>query len=154
MSPPPPTSSRPPTWHRARSRARGRCSGRRSRAKPEDTKALEDQIRHAERERDQAISAENYQRADELKAQVDERREQLSQRREGRTRAPEVTAEDIAEVVSRRTGIPVSQLTEEERERLLRLEQTLHERVVGQEEAVSAVAEAIRRARAGLARRI
>ncbi len=122
----------------------------RSRAKPEDTKALEDQIRHAERERDQAISAENYQRADELKAQVDERREQLSQRREGRTRAPEVTAEDIAEVVSRRTGIPVSQLTEEERERLLRLEQTLHERVVGQEEAVSAVAEAIRRARAGL----
>ena len=52
--------------------------------------------------------------------------------------------------MSRRTGIPVSQLTEEERERLLRLEQTLHERVVGQEEAVSAVAEAIRRARAGL----
>src|SRR5688572_11638443 len=122
----------------------------RSRAKPEDTKALEDQIRHAERERDQAISAENYQRADELKAQVDDRREQLNQRREGRMRAPEVTAEDIAEVVSRRTGIPVSQLTKEERERLLRLEQTLHERVVGQEEAVSAVAEAIRRARAGL----
>ncbi len=122
----------------------------RSRAKPEDTKAVEDEIRHAERERDQAISAENYQRADELKGQVDERREQLGQRREGRSRAPEVTAEDIAEVVSRRTGIPVSQLTEEERERLLRLEQTLHERVVGQEEAVSAVAEAIRRARAGL----
>jgi ATP-dependent Clp protease ATP-binding subunit ClpC len=62
----------------------------------------------------------------------------------------EVTAEDIAEVVSMATGIPVSQLTEEERERLLRLEQQLHERVVGQEEAVDAVAEAIRRARAGL----
>ena len=56
----------------------------------------------------------------------------------------------MAEVVSRATGIPVSQLTEEERERLLRLEQQLHERVVGQEEAVDAVAEAIRRARAGL----
>jgi ATP-dependent Clp protease ATP-binding subunit ClpC len=62
----------------------------------------------------------------------------------------EVTAEDIAEVVSRATGIPVSQLTEEEREILLRLEGQLHERIVGQEEAVEAVAEAIRRARAGL----
>ena len=62
----------------------------------------------------------------------------------------EVTAEDIAEVVSRATGIPVSQLTQEERERLLKLEEQLHERVVGQEEAVGAVAEAIRRARAGL----
>ena len=61
-----------------------------------------------------------------------------------------MTAEDIAEVVSRATGIPVSQLTQEERERLLRLEQQLHERVIGQEEAVDAVAEAIRRARAGL----
>ncbi|MGH3337153.1 MAG: AAA family ATPase, partial [Nocardioides sp.] len=59
-------------------------------------------------------------------------------------------AEDIAEVVSRATGIPVSQLTEEERERLMRLEEQLHERVVGQDEAVEAVAEAIRRARAGL----
>ena len=61
-----------------------------------------------------------------------------------------MTAEDIAEVVSRATGIPVSQLTQEERERLMRLEEQLHERVVGQDEAVTAVAEAIRRARAGL----
>ena len=68
----------------------------------------------------------------------------------GRQPVAGVTAEDIAEVVSRATGIPVSQLTQEERERLLKLEQQLHERVVGQEEAVDAVAEAIRRARAGL----
>jgi ATP-dependent Clp protease ATP-binding subunit ClpC len=61
-----------------------------------------------------------------------------------------VSAEDIAEVVSRQTGIPVSQLTQEERERLLKLEGQLHERVVGQEEAVDAVAEAVRRSRAGL----
>ena len=67
-----------------------------------------------------------------------------------RTVVGEVTAEDIAEVVSRATGIPVSQLTREEREILLRLEGQLHERIVGQEEAVEAVAEAIRRARAGL----
>ena len=72
---------------------------------------------------------------------------------EGRSdRAPvmEVTSEDVAEVVSRSTGIPVAQLTQEERERLLGLEETLHQRVVGQEEAVSAVARAVRRARAGM----
>ncbi len=63
---------------------------------------------------------------------------------------PQVTVQDIAEVVSRATGIPVSQLTEEERERLLRLEGQLHERVVGQDEAVRVVAEAVRRSRAGL----
>jgi ATP-dependent Clp protease ATP-binding subunit ClpC len=68
-----------------------------------------------------------------------------------RVRAPEVTAEHIAEVVSRRTGIPVAQLTQEERERLLGLEAELHQRVVGQEEAVAAIAQAVRRARAGLA---
>jgi ATP-dependent Clp protease ATP-binding subunit ClpC len=61
-----------------------------------------------------------------------------------------VTVEDIAEVVSRATGIPVRQLTEEEKDRLLRLEQHLHERIIGQDEAVAAVAEAVRRSRAGL----
>jgi len=62
----------------------------------------------------------------------------------------QVTVSDIAEVVSRATGIPVRDLTEEEKDRLLRLEENLHERVVGQDEAVSAVAEAVRRSRAGL----
>ena len=103
------------------------------------------------RERDQAISAEDYQRAEELKSQIDDRRAQQEGRKEARARAPEVTMEDIAEIVSRRTGIPVSQLTQEERDRLLKLEERLHERVVGQDEAVEAVAEAVRRARAGLA---
>jgi ATP-dependent Clp protease ATP-binding subunit ClpC len=64
---------------------------------------------------------------------------------------PEVSSTDIAEVVSRQTGIPVRQLTEEERERLLRLESQLHERVVGQDEAVRVVSEAVRRSRAGIA---
>jgi len=63
---------------------------------------------------------------------------------------PEVTPADIAEVVSRATGIPVAQLTAEEKDRLLRLEDNLHQRVVGQDEAVSVVAEAVRRSRAGL----
>jgi ATP-dependent Clp protease ATP-binding subunit ClpC len=123
----------------------------RSKAKPEDTKAAEEELRRLGRERDQAISAEDYQRADELKAQIDDRRAQQEGRKEVRTRAPEVTMEDIAEIVSRRTGIPVSQLTQEERDRLLKLEERLHERVVGQDEAVEAIAEAVRRARAGLA---
>ena len=61
------------------------------------------------------------------------------------------TPEDIADIVSRPTGIPVSRLTTEERERLMELEQQLHQRVVGQDEAVEAIAEAVRRARAGLA---
>src|SRR6187455_1111331 len=123
----------------------------RSKTKPEDTRAAEEELRHMGRERDQAISAEDYKRADELKAQIDERRAQQEGRKEARSRAPEVTVEDIADIVSRRTGIPVSQLTQEERDRLLKLEQRLHERVVGQDEAVEAVAEAVRRARAGLA---
>ena len=63
---------------------------------------------------------------------------------------PQVTDADIADVVSRATGIPVAQLTEEERDRLLRLEGHLHDRVVGQDDAVEAVAEAVRRSRAGL----
>jgi ATP-dependent Clp protease ATP-binding subunit ClpC len=123
----------------------------RSKAKPEDTRAAEEELRRLGRERDQAISAEDYQRADELKVQIDERRAQQEGRKEARSRAPEVTVEDIAEIVSRRTGIPVSQLTQEERDRLLKLEERLHERVIGQDEAVEAVAEAVRRARAGLA---
>src|SRR6478736_2794875 len=123
----------------------------RSKTKPEDTRAAEEELRHIGRERDQAISAEDYKRADELKAQIDERRAQQEGRKEARSRAPEVTVEDIADIVSRRTGIPVSQLTQEERDRLLKLEERLHERVVGQDEAVEAVAEAVRRARAGLA---
>ena len=123
----------------------------RSKAKPEDTRAAEEELRRMGRERDQAIAAEDYKRADELKAQIDERRARAGEaRKEARARAPEVTVEDIAEIVSRRTGIPVSQLTQEERERLLKLEERLHERVVGQDEAVEAVAEAVRRARAGL----
>jgi ATP-dependent Clp protease ATP-binding subunit ClpC len=122
----------------------------RSKAKPQDTKELEDEMKHLQREKDQAIASEDFGRAQEFKNRIGELRDELKKAREGRRPAAEATAEDIAEVVSRATGIPVSQLTEEERERLLRLEGQLHERVVGQEEAVSAIGEAIRRARAGL----
>ncbi len=122
----------------------------RSKTKPQDTKQLEGEIKHLQREKDQAIAAEDFEKAQQLKSRTEGLRDELKKAREGRRPTAEVTAEDIAEVVSRATGIPVSQLTQEERERLLRLEGQLHERVVGQEEAVQAVAEAIRRARAGL----
>ena len=122
----------------------------RMKTKDDDTRSLEEDLRRLARERDQATAAEDYDRAGELKDQLESRRGELEEKRKGRSRAPEVTAEDIAEIVSRPTGIPVSQLTTEERERLMRLEEELHARIVGQEEAVAAVAEAVRRSRAGL----
>ncbi len=123
----------------------------RMKTKDDDTRSLEEELRRLARERDQATAAEDYDRAGETRDQLESRRGELDERRKSRSRAPEVTPEDIAEIVSRTTGIPVSQLTTEERERLMQLEQELHGRIIGQEEAVSAVAEAVRRARAGLA---
>ncbi len=96
------------------------------------------------------MADEHYERASSLRDEIAEVEQQIEAARGGAQAVPEVTAEEIAEVVSRITGIPVSQLTEEERDRLLRLEEHLHHRVVGQEEAVEAVAEAVRRSRAGL----
>jgi ATP-dependent Clp protease ATP-binding subunit ClpC len=122
----------------------------RTKTKDDGTRSLEDDLRRLVRERDQATAAEDYDRASEVKERIETNKEKLEGRRKGRQRAPEVTAEDIAEIVSRATGIPVSQLTTEERERLLKLEEELHGRIVGQDEAVSAVAEAVRRSRAGL----
>src|SRR5690349_23082859 len=122
----------------------------RTKTKDDDTRSLEEDLRRLARERDQATAAEDYERASEIREQAESRRQELDERRTGRQRAAEVTPEDIAEVVSRATGIPVSQLTAEERERLIKLEEELHARIVGQEEAVSAVAEAVRRSRAGL----
>src|ERR687893_656001 len=122
----------------------------RSKTKPKDTKALEDELRRVQREKDEAVANEDFEKAPGLRDRVAALRSELEEAQQGRRPVAEVTAEDIAEVVSRATGIPVSQLTEEERERLMRLEEQLHQRVVGQDEAVEAVAEAIRRARAGL----
>src|SRR5207247_4049595 len=101
----------------------------RTKTKDDDTRSLEEDLRRLARERDQATSAEDYDRAGSMKGQIDQRQSELEERRKGRQRAPEVTAEDIAEIVSRATGIPVSQLTKEERQRLMQLEELLHERV-------------------------
>jgi ATP-dependent Clp protease ATP-binding subunit ClpC len=111
---------------------------------------LEQRLEDLKRDKDQAVADEQYERASALRDEIAQAQRQITEATGGGEAVPEVGPTDIAEVVSRVTGIPVSQLTEEERERLLRLEQRLHERVVGQDEAVQVVAEAVRRSRAGL----
>jgi ATP-dependent Clp protease ATP-binding subunit ClpC len=115
-----------------------------------DVRDLERRAEELQRDKDQAIANEQYERASQLRDEISQVRQQIEQLGGGDQSVPQVTAADIAEVVSRATGIPVRQLTEEEKDRLLRLEQHLHQRVIGQDEAVEAVAEAIRRSRAGL----
>ncbi|MEV6329400.1 ATP-dependent Clp protease ATP-binding subunit [Streptomyces sp. NPDC051909] len=110
----------------------------------------EDRLAKLRREKDQAVAGEEFERASELKkeiAQVEGELAGIEERREG---VVSVTASDIADIVSRRTGIPVSQLTTSEKERLLKLEEEMHARIVGQDEAVTAVSEAVRRNRAGM----
>ncbi|HEY9372401.1 ATP-dependent Clp protease ATP-binding subunit [Streptomyces sp.] len=110
----------------------------------------EDKLAKLRREKDQAVAGEQFEKASELKeqmAQVEGELAGIEERREG---VVSVTAADIADVVSRRTGIPVSQLTASEKERLLKLEEEMHDRIVGQDEAVTAVSEAVRRNRAGM----
>ncbi len=116
-----------------------------------DLRALEQRLESLTREKDQAVAEERYERASELRDEINQVREQIERIR-GKDGAgvPCVGVEEIAEVVSRATGIPVSQLTEEERDRLLRLEEQLHQRVIGQDAAVESIAEAVRRSRAGL----
>jgi len=119
-----------------------------------DRREAEQRLQRLQREKDEAVAVEDYTRAAELRDQIT----RLGERPEddaGDTgkpekTVPEVGTADIAEVVSRATGIPVTQLTQEEKERLLQLEEHLHQRVIGQDDAVAAVAEAVRRSRAGL----
>ncbi len=117
-----------------------------------DAKSLEEQLARLNREKDAAVAAEDFEKANDLKkeiAKAENSKEQVGET--GAGAQPEVTVVDIAEVVSRQTGIPVTELTAEERDKLMALEDVLHNRVVGQEDAVTAVAEAVRRSRAGLA---
>jgi ATP-dependent Clp protease ATP-binding subunit ClpC len=116
-----------------------------------DTREDERRLEQLTRDRDQAVAAEYYEKASQLRDEIASIRAKLAEATTtSESGVPQVTEADIAEVVSRATGIPVAQLTEEERERLLRLEGHLHDHVVGQDDAVEAVAEAVRRSRAGL----
>ncbi|RZT78315.1 ATP-dependent Clp protease ATP-binding subunit ClpC [Micromonospora violae] len=127
----------------------------RTRTPASDVRELEQELDEVRRDKEQAVTDEQYERASALRDRIAELEENI-RRANGEdgasgSQVPEVGPQEIAEVVSRATGIPVSQLTEEERDRLLRLEGHLHQKVVGQDDAVTAVAEAVRRSRAGLA---
>ncbi|MEU3137917.1 ATP-dependent Clp protease ATP-binding subunit [Nocardiopsis alba] len=111
---------------------------------------MEKRLKDLEGEKDRAVQDEDYEKASRLRDEINETRSSVHQARGTGSAVPEVGPDDIAEVVSRGTGIPVSQLTQAERDRLVNLEEVLHDRVIGQDEAVTAVSEAIRRNRAGL----
>ncbi|MDH6126766.1 ATP-dependent Clp protease ATP-binding subunit [Kitasatospora sp. GP82] len=102
------------------------------------------------RELDEAVADEDYVRAANLKTELRQVEEELAAVAAEREGVVEVTVDDIAQVLSTRTGIPVSQLSQTERERLLKLEEHLHQKVIGQDQAVTAVAQAVRRSRAGM----
>ena len=121
---------------------------------PPDLKELESEINSLKVEKDSAVQSQDFERAAEFRDKERKKREELAElkkswesRREG---GKKVEPEDIAAVVSGWTGIPVTSITEDEGKRLLRMEEILHKRVIGQNEAVSAVAKAIRRGRVGL----
>jgi ATP-dependent Clp protease ATP-binding subunit ClpC len=124
-------------------------------ARPPEVLELEQEVRQIKRELDSARARKQEARVKDLKARCEEKDKALEAaseqwRRTVGTGAAEVRVEHIAQIVSKLTGVPVSELTVEERERLVHLEQQLHKRVVGQDEAVRAVADAVRLARAGL----
>ena len=124
-------------------------------ARPVDVQELEAEVKQIQREQDYAAARKQFDRAAELKAELEEKQTKLDAlletwKRDRASASAEVRNDHIAQIVSKLTGIPVTELTSEEREKLLKLEDRLHERVIGQNEAINSVADAVRLARAGL----
>ncbi|KRQ86078.1 Negative regulator of genetic competence ClpC/MecB [Caloramator mitchellensis] len=122
---------------------------------PPDVKNLEEELEKVRKEKEEAINTQEFEKAAKLRDKENEIKEQLEKiksewQNQKDSEILVVSVEDIANVVSRWSGIPVNKLTETESEKLLKLEEILHQRVVGQEEAVKAVARAVRRARVGI----
>ncbi len=122
---------------------------------PADLKEREVQIEQIAKEKDGAIASQEYEKAARLRDKEKELRKALEDskkkwREKRETNLPPITAEDIATIVSKWTGVPVNRLTEKESEKLLNMEDELHRRLIGQEEAIKAVSQAIRRSRTGL----
>lgn len=118
-------------------------------------KELEKELRNLIKEKEDAIRNQEFEKASQLRddeAELKDRIREMAQKykEEHEANKPTVTAENVAEVIATMTGVPVTKLTEGESERLLKLEDTLHERVIGQHDAVVAISKAIRRARVGL----
>lgn len=124
-------------------------------ARPESFKELEERIKASEDQKEVAIKGQEFEKAAQLRDKIEELKKELSEKENNlnnRDNNPNavVTKEIIANIVSNWTGVPVESLTEEESERLLKLESVLHNRVIGQNEAVTAISKAIRRGRVGL----
>ena len=121
---------------------------------PPDVKDLETRLADVRKEKEAAVTGQNYEEAAKLRDEEKKLVDEIEAKQAARSKEDEeklvVTEDDIAAVVSQWSGVPVAKIAEEESERLLRLEDELHERVVGQDEAVVAVSKAVRRARAGL----
>ncbi|HEX5467333.1 MAG TPA: ATP-dependent Clp protease ATP-binding subunit [Candidatus Limnocylindrales bacterium] len=122
---------------------------------PPELKEAQRELERVTKEKDAAISGQDYEAAASLRDAEAVAKAELDQRRSAWQEAlaenePEVTDEDIAQVVAMWTGIPVTRIAQEESERLLHMEEALHQRVIGQQEAIETVAKAVRRARAGL----
>jgi ATP-dependent Clp protease ATP-binding subunit ClpC len=122
---------------------------------PPEVKAVQKELEQLAKEKEAAVNDQDYERAQELrdtesaaKAKADQLRSDWQAALAAET--PEVTEEDIAQVVALWTGIPVTRIAQEESERLLQMEDALHKRVIGQQEAIDTVSRAVRRARAGL----
>lgn len=122
---------------------------------PEKIKELEKNIEEIKEEKEESIKIQNFERAVELRNEEKKLKQELEQEENKwnfRTKQEliEITTEDIADIIAKSTGIPVQKINENETEKLKKLEETLHKRVIGQEEAVKAVAKAIKRSRIGL----
>lgn len=122
---------------------------------PDDLQDIENKIKSLEKEKAEAVNNQDFEHAAAIRDEEKKLRTVLEDKKKvwqekNEHKNGEVTSEDIAEIVSSWTGVPVVQLTQEESQRLLKLEDILHERIIGQNEAVTAVAKAIRRGRVGL----
>ena len=122
---------------------------------PPDIKDMEEKVLKLSKEKEDAIRCQEYEKAakirdeeQKMKAELEKIKDEWKQKNQTQTHV--VSSEEIAEIVSTWTGIPVKRLAEEESERLLKMEDLLHQRVIGQEEAVKAISKAIRRGRVGL----
>ncbi len=123
--------------------------------KPDTLRKMEEEIEKLDKEKEEAIATQNFEKAAKLRDKSKAKKKELEESVEkwkstNRKKIMTLKAEDIAKVISSWTGVPVTKITETETEKLKNLEKNLHKRVIGQDEAVSAVAKAIRRGRVGL----
>ena len=121
--------------------------------KPEEITKIEEEIAGYEAEKREALINEQFEKASEFRDKIKEanaRKDRIMAQRQSQASEITITSDDICTIISKWTGIPITKLTESEKERLLKLENILHNRVIGQDEAVTAVSKAIRRARIGL----